>query len=145
METALNELLEKFDQGIGQSRGLGRALLCSAAAGDHHEGFADLNVFMCAGSGDTPATSSNPSRSSAGGAKKTIPAPLLLSEHEVQTSTDCFAIEFHDIKSHHRILQGKDVISGLVIDNSFYTALRWSTSYAPRCGCARRRRAGGIR
>ena len=50
------------------------------------------------------------------------PSPLLLSEHEVQTSTDCFAIEFHDIKAHHRILHGKDVISGLVVENAFYRA-----------------------
>ena len=55
-------------------------------------------------------------------ARKKNPAPLLLSEHEVRTSTDCFAIEFHDIKTHHRILQGKDVISSLVVDDSFYRA-----------------------
>ena len=54
--------------------------------------------------------------------EKKNPAPLLLTEHEVRTSTDCFAIEFHDIKSHHRILQGKDIVSDLVVDTSFYRA-----------------------
>jgi hypothetical protein len=47
---------------------------------------------------------------------------LLLSREEVERATDCFAIEFHDIKAHHKILQGKDVITPLVVDNSFYRA-----------------------
>jgi hypothetical protein len=50
------------------------------------------------------------------------PAPLLMSEHEVQTSTDCFPIEFHDMTRQHRVLHGKDVISTLRVDNSFYRA-----------------------
>src|SRR5581483_9040513 len=50
------------------------------------------------------------------------PAPLLLSEHEVATATDCFAIEFLDIQHQHRVLHGKDVVSGLSIDRSFYRA-----------------------
>ena len=48
------------------------------------------------------------------------PAPLLLTEHEMRTSTDCFAIEFHDIKAQHRVLYGPDLVSDLVIDDSFY-------------------------
>ena len=39
------------------------------------------------------------------------PSPLLLTEHELVTSTDCFAIEFHDIKTQHRLLYGKDVVT----------------------------------
>jgi len=54
--------------------------------------------------------------------EKNNPSPLLLSEREVETSTDCFAIEFHDIKAHHRLLQGKDVISPLTVDDVFYRA-----------------------
>jgi hypothetical protein len=50
------------------------------------------------------------------------PAPLLLTEHEVATSTDCFAIEFNDIKRHNQLLFGRDVIASLVVDNSFYRA-----------------------
>jgi hypothetical protein len=46
----------------------------------------------------------------------------LLTEHEVRTSTDCFAIEFEDIKEHHRILYGADVVSALEIDRCFYRA-----------------------
>ena len=50
------------------------------------------------------------------------PSPLLLTEHEVETSTDCFAIEFNDIKRQHHLLFGKDVIATLVVDHTFYRA-----------------------
>ena len=50
------------------------------------------------------------------------PAPLLLTEHEFATSHDCFPIEFHDISRQHRILYGKDVVSAIEVDNSFYRA-----------------------
>jgi hypothetical protein len=50
------------------------------------------------------------------------PAPLLLTEQEVATSSDCFAIEFLDIQRQHRILFGKDVITPIVVDSSFYRA-----------------------
>jgi hypothetical protein len=93
----------------------------SAAVGDHDEKFSDYNV-LCVLSQITPSQL---------GVTETIfrwwreqgnPAPLLLTEHEVRTSTDCFAIEFRDIKDHHRILHGADVISSLEIDRSFYRA-----------------------
>ncbi len=45
-----------------------------------------------------------------------------MSEHEVATSTDCFPIEFHDMTRQHRLLYGKDVVSTMRVDNSFYRA-----------------------
>ncbi len=50
------------------------------------------------------------------------PSPLLLSREEVRTSTDCFPIEFHDIKERHRVLAGEDVVQNLEVDDSFYRA-----------------------
>ena len=50
------------------------------------------------------------------------PSPLLLTEQEMQTSTDCFPIEFHDMQRQHRLLHGKDVVSSLQVDTSFYRA-----------------------
>jgi hypothetical protein len=46
----------------------------------------------------------------------------LMTEREVATCTDCFAIEFHDILRDHRLLHGTDVITGLTIDDCFYRA-----------------------
>jgi hypothetical protein len=50
------------------------------------------------------------------------PSPLLLTEHELRTSTDCFPVEFHDIREHHKILHGPDVVSDLSIDTIYYRA-----------------------
>ena len=45
-----------------------------------------------------------------------------MSEEELRTSTDCFAIEFHAMQERRRVLFGNDVIEGLSIDNTFYRA-----------------------
>jgi predicted nucleotidyltransferase len=120
MENLLNQLLEKLTKTFGE-RLVSVVLYGSAAAGDHHEGYSDLNV-LCVLNEVTVRELEQSDPVFRWWREKKNPAPLLLSEHEVRTSTDCFAIEFHDIKTHHRILQGKDVISSLVVDDSFYRA-----------------------
>ncbi|HUQ92310.1 MAG TPA: hypothetical protein VM120_11570 [Bryobacteraceae bacterium] len=50
------------------------------------------------------------------------PSPLLLSDEEVRTSTDCFPIEFHDMKERRRLLAGTDIIVEIEVDDSFYRA-----------------------
>ncbi len=46
------------------------------------------------------------------------PVPLIFTEGEFKKSNDVFPIEFEDIISNHKVLFGKDVLSGLKIDNS---------------------------
>jgi len=48
------------------------------------------------------------------------PAPLLLTEEEVRTSADCFAMEYHDMREHRRVLYGRDLIESFQIDNITY-------------------------
>jgi len=120
MDGVLNQLLEKLTQALGD-RLVSVVLYGSAVTGDHHEGFSDLNV-LCVLQQVTPAELADAEPVFRWWREKKNPAPLLLSEQEVQTCSDCFAIEFHDIKNQHRILQGKDVISNLVVDGSFYRA-----------------------
>lgn len=120
MENALNQLLERLTKALGDSL-VSVVLYGSAASGDHHEGFSDLNV-LCVLRQVTTRELEQSEPVFRWWREKKNPAPLLLSEQEVQTSTDCFAIEFHDIQAHHRLLQGKDVISNLVVDDSFYRA-----------------------
>ncbi|MFL6447801.1 MAG: hypothetical protein ACJ746_08950 [Bryobacteraceae bacterium] len=48
--------------------------------------------------------------------------PLLLTADEVRTSTDCFPMEFHDMRDHRRVLYGSDLIQDLGIDWCFYRA-----------------------
>jgi hypothetical protein len=120
MPGPLDQLVERLRKALRQEL-ISVVLYGSAAVGDHHEKFSDYNV-LCVLKQITPVQL---------GATETIfrwwreqgnPAPLLLTEHEVRTSTDCFAIEFHDIKEHHRILHGADIVSTLEIDQSFYRA-----------------------
>jgi len=120
MESALNQLLEKLTKSFGD-RLVSVVLYGSAAAGDHDAGFSDLNV-LCVLTQVTVRELEQSEPIFRWWRDKRNPAPLLLSENEVQRSTDCFAIEFHDIKAHHKILQGKDVITPMVVDNSFYRA-----------------------
>jgi hypothetical protein len=120
MEGVLNQLLEKLTKALGD-RLVSVVLYGSAVTGDHHEGFSDLNV-LCVLQQVTSRELADAEPVFRWWREKKNPAPLLLSEHEVQTCSDCFAIEFHDIKNQHRILQGKDVVSNLVVGDSFYRA-----------------------
>src|SRR5580698_916924 len=120
MPGPLDQRVEKLRKGLDPDLA-SVVLYGSAAVGDHEENFSDFNV-LCALRQITPAQL---------GATETIfrwwrdqgnPSPLLLTEDEIRTSTDCFAIEFHDIREHHRILYGPDVVSSLKIDRKFYRA-----------------------
>ncbi len=120
MEDLLNQLLEKLNKTLGD-RIVSVVLYGSAASGDHHEGFSDLNV-LCVLNEITVRELERSEPVFRWWREKRNPSPLLLSERELATSTDCFAIEFHDIQAHHRILQGKDVVSALVVEDTFYRA-----------------------
>lgn len=114
----MDQLVERLRKALGEDL-VSVILYGSAASGDQHGKFSDFNV-LCVLRQITPAQL---------GASETVfrwwhehgnPAPLLLTEQEVRTSTDCFAIEFHDIKEQHRVLYGADLVSSLEIDDSFY-------------------------
>jgi len=120
MDKIVQQLVEKLQKAYGE-RLVSVVLYGSAAAGDHHAKFSDYNILCVLSQLSTREL----------GAGETIfrwwreqgsPSPLLLTEREVETSTDCFAIEFNDIKQHHQLLFGKDVISALVVEQTFYRA-----------------------
>jgi len=93
----------------------------SAAAGEHNEHFSDLNV-LCVLTQVTPAELADSEPIFKWWRAQGNPSPLLLSEEELRTSTDCFPVEFHDMQERHRILYGANVIQDLVIDRTFYRA-----------------------
>ncbi len=120
MEKLLSELVEKLRKTYGE-RLTSVILYGSAAVGDRHENYSDINVLCVLREvGLREMREAEPLvrwwRS------LDNPAPLLLSENEVRTSTDCFPIEFHDICEQHRILHGEDVVAALQVDDSFYRA-----------------------
>jgi hypothetical protein len=120
MSSVLDQLTGKLRKAYGE-RLVSVVLYGSAADGDHHGKYSDYNI-LCVLSQITPRELGESEEIFRWWRERGNPAPLLLTEPEVATSTDCFAIEFHDIKAQHRLLFGKDVLTGLEVDDSFYRA-----------------------
>lgn len=120
MADELDQLVEKLQKALGQDL-IAVVLYGSGAVGDRNEKFSDYNV-LCVLHEITPAQLGAAEQIFRWWRAQGNPSPLLLTRHEVETSTDCFAIEFEDIKAHHRILYGADVVSSLVVDRCFYRA-----------------------
>jgi predicted nucleotidyltransferase len=116
----LEELVKRLHQAHPE-RLVSVILYGSAATGDHHEKFSDLNI-LCVLQDVTPDALDASEPIFKWWRSRGNPSPLLMSEEEVRTSTDCFPIEFHDMTERRRVLFGKDVIEGLVIDKVFYRA-----------------------
>ncbi|HEY1343108.1 MAG TPA: nucleotidyltransferase domain-containing protein [Bryobacteraceae bacterium] len=120
MEKALDQLVDRLKKAHGE-RLVSVVLYGSAASGDHQAAFSDLNV-LCVLADVTPEAMRSSEEIFRWWREQGSPAPLLLSENEMMESTDCFAIEFHDMRRDHRILHGRDVVSSLPVDDSFYRA-----------------------
>ena len=120
MEQELSQLTQRLTSALGE-RVVSIVLYGSAAMGDWSKGSSDLNV-LCALDRVSPQELSQSEPIFRWWREKGNPPPLLLTEEEVRTSTDCFAMEFHDMQEHRRVLYGADIIQGLPIDRSFYRA-----------------------
>ncbi len=120
MDKLLTQLIGKLQKAYGE-RLVSVILYGSAATGDHHADFSDINI-LCVLSEIAPRELASGEEIFRWWREQGSPSPLLLTERELVASADCFAIEFHDIQRQHRLLHGKDVISSLAIDDSFYRA-----------------------
>lgn len=120
MERQLADLVARLKEALGE-RVLSVILYGSAAVGDWHEHSSDLNV-LCVLTRLSTKELAQSEPIFRWWREQRNPPPLLLTEEEVRTSTDCFPMEFHDMQEHRRVLHGADVIAGLEIDRSFYRA-----------------------
>ena len=120
MQRVLTDLVERLTKTFGD-RLVSVVLYGSAAASDHDTHYSDYNV-LCVLSEITPRELAESEPTFRWWREKGNPSPLLLSEQEVRTSTDCFPIEFQDIRARHRILAGRDVVAGMDIGTGFYRA-----------------------
>ncbi len=120
MERVLNQLVERLRKTY-EDRLVSVVLYGSGAVGDHHGRFSDLNV-LCVLRQVTLKELTESASVFRWWRGLDNPAPLLLSTDELRNSTDCFPIEFHDIRERHRVLFGDDVVADLAIDDSFYRA-----------------------
>lgn len=93
----------------------------SAVAGDFHPEFSDLNLFCVLHDTSFVALQDlAPVARWWDGQKQ--PYPLLMTRHELQRSNDVFTIELLDMKQHHRVLLGEDVLLGLHIPADLHRA-----------------------
>src|SRR5215475_350124 len=120
MDKGVEQLVEKLQKAYGD-RLVSVVLYGSAAAGDRQDKFSDYNV-LCVLSRIGPRELADGEAIFRWWRESGSPSPLLLTEEEVATSTDCFAIEFSDMKQQRQVLAGKDVIEALAIDRKFYRA-----------------------
>jgi predicted nucleotidyltransferase len=120
MESVLNQLLDRLRKTY-QDRLVSVVLYGSAAVGDHHGRFSDLNV-LCVLREVTPRELGESAPIFHWWRKLGNPSPLLFSLEELRASTDCFPIEFHDIRERHRVLYGEDVVTNLAVGKVFYRA-----------------------
>jgi predicted nucleotidyltransferase len=120
MEKKLTLLVEKTRAALGD-RLVSVILYGSGASGEHHANFSDLNV-LCVLSRITVQELADAEPVVKWWRGEGNPSPLLLSREEVHSSTDVFAIEFHDMLEQRRVLWGEDAIAGVNIDRTFYRA-----------------------
>jgi hypothetical protein len=120
IQQQLDDLVERLRK-VHPDRLISVVLYGSAAGSDYHGEYSDLNV-LCVLTEVSPAALGDSEPIFKWWRGRGNPSPLLLSEEEVRTSTDCFPIEFHDMAERRRVLFGKDVIEGLPIDKVFYRA-----------------------
>lgn len=120
MDEKLSELIRRLNSALGDHL-VSAILYGSAAMDDWHEHSSDLNV-LCVLDRLSSAELAAVEPVFHWWRDQRNPPPLLMSEEEVRTSTDCFPIEFHDMQEHRRLLHGSDVIASLTVDRSFYRA-----------------------
>lgn len=120
MERLLTELVDRLQKSY-QDRLVSVVLYGSAAVGDHHGRFSDINI-LCVLTQVTPRELADSPAIFHWWREKGNPSPLLLSAEEVRNSTDSFPIEFYDIRERHRILYGEDVVAGMEVDQRHYRA-----------------------
>lgn len=140
MQRVLDELVDKLNKAHGKA--LASVILYgSAALGISKDGYSDYNV-ICVLDDITPQGLAASEPVFRWWRDLGNPAPLLLSIAEVNTASDCFPMEFHDIKAQRRILHGADVFDPVQIDDSFYRAM---VEHELRAKLLRlRQKAGGV-
>jgi hypothetical protein len=114
----LDQLVAKLQQAYGD-RLASVILYGSGAGGEHQSKYSDFNVLCVLNTITiTPRELAAAEEAFHWWRGQGNPSPLLLTELEVGSFTDCFVIEFLDIQRQHRVLYGKDVISGIAIDRN---------------------------
>src|SRR5712691_6953562 len=94
-------------------------LFGSAVAGDVHHEFSNVHLFCVIRDSSFAALQAlAPAVKWWDGQKQ--PPPLFMTRDEISRSTDVFTIELMDIKQHHRVLFGEDVLQDFTIPTKLH-------------------------
>ncbi len=91
----------------------------SAAAGDFHPEFSNLNLFCVVRDSSFSALQAL-APVAKWWDKQKQPPPLFMTRDEIERSADVFSIEFMDMQQHHRVVFGEDVIKSLHIPSNLH-------------------------
>jgi len=91
----------------------------SAAAGDFHPEYSNLNLF-CVVRDSSFAALQALAPVAKWWNKQKQPPPLFMTRDEIERSTDVFTIELIDMQQHHRVVFGEDVLQGLSIPRTLH-------------------------
>ena len=114
---AEKKVLAEFVERIKASAGtnlVSAILYGSAAQGDFHPEYSDLNLLCVVGETSFAALTKIAAVVEWWRGKKQRP-PLVLTAEELKTTADVFSIEFLDMKQRYRVLWGEDVLRTLEV------------------------------
>ena len=111
VELLVKQLVERFKNAAGANLH-SVVLYGSAASSDFHENFSDVNV-LCVFQDLSASAMGVLSDTVEWWKKQKQAVPLLLSVEELTHAADVFAIELLDMRRHHRVLYGEDLIATL--------------------------------
>jgi hypothetical protein len=112
-EKKIDDFVSRLREGGGENF-LSIILYGSAASGEFHPEFSNLNIFCVLRDGSFKALQALAAAVKWWDGRKQ-PPPLFMTLDELTRSTDVFAIELMDMQQHHRVLFGEDVLQGLHI------------------------------
>jgi hypothetical protein len=113
MENVLNKLVDELKASYADEL-VACFLYGSAASGDFHERFSDLNI-LCVLTRLSIQILKKAEKTVTWFVRKGNPPPLFLTQEELQEGHDVFPIEFLDMQMNHRLLFGRDVLEDLQI------------------------------
>ena len=112
-EKQIEEFVSRMKQAAGQNL-QSIVLYGSAATGEFQADFSNLNLLCILRETSFPRLSAIAPVAEWWHRQKN-PAPLIMTQEELEHSTDVFSIEFLDMQHHHRVLFGDEVLGPLQI------------------------------
>jgi hypothetical protein len=120
LEKKINEFVSRLRDAAGPNL-QSVILFGSAVAGDFHPEFSNVNL-LCVIRDSSYAALQIVAPAVKWWDEQKQPPPLLMTRDEIEHSGDVFTIELLDMKQHHRVLYGEDVVQGLSIPANLHTA-----------------------